>query len=242
MIAEAITKIEDMARADYLKTMIGEEIYSYKKLVRVKRPDQASPDPVCFSTLSGFCGYVCKNSDELNYEELFVHVASHDKVALMGRLQPANDNDRFGYATAVCGLKGYEFGQWQELEKFIIALQSQFVETPVVNEILSVLGNLAAEHIRENKDTGFSQVVQVKVGIALRREVELKNPVALAPYRTFREVDQPVSNTIMRLRQGREFIECVLFESDGGAWRIDAMRNVAAFVRAQIPAVIPVFY
>ena len=69
-------------------------------------------------------------------------------------------------------------------------------------------------------------------GIARVEDVPVPNPVELMPYRTFREVTQPTSTFILRLKPGRDgaLPTCALFEADGGAWKLRAIQSIAAYL------------
>lgn len=57
------------------------------------------------------------------------------------------------------------------------------------------------------------------------------NPIALRPYRTFNEVEQPESEFIFRLHEG---MTVGLFEGDGGQWRNEAIWNIAEFLKGRL--------
>lgn len=64
-------------------------------------------------------------------------------------------------------------------------------------------------------------------------EAVIPNPVTLVAYRTFSQVEQPESLYIFRM-QDRNGIQCALYEADGGAWKIDAMRRIKAYLEAAL--------
>ncbi|MNW60692.1 hypothetical protein D3C74_386970 [compost metagenome] len=70
---------------------------------------------------------------------------------------------------------------------------------------------------------GMTQSVVAKTGVATVEDVKVPNPVLLAPYRTFVEVEQPESSFVFRMKDGPS---AALFEADGGAWRNDVIANV----------------
>ena len=123
-------------------------------------------------------------------------------------------------------------GRWTPIEDFIIKLQAQFTETPDKARVLKLLGSVTAEATKTDKDDGVTQKVVVKEGIALVGEQEIINPVVLAPYRTFREIEQPGSPFILRLC-GTSNKEVALFEADGGAWRTTARKLIAKWLEAE---------
>jgi len=61
--------------------------------------------------------------------------------------------------------------------------------------------------------------------------IKVPNPVVLAPFRTFREIAQPESKFVFRMQQGPR---CALFEADGGAWRLEAMKRSKAYLEEEL--------
>jgi hypothetical protein len=76
----------------------------------------------------------------------------------------------------------------------------------------------------------------VKAGVIKLNSIAVKNPVTLTPYRTFREVWQPESKFVFRLRGGDEknSPQCALFEAAGEAWRIDCIKNIKSYLLGMI--------
>ena len=75
----------------------------------------------------------------------------------------------------------------------------------------------------------------MKTGIASKGEAIVPSPVTLKPFRTFVEVEQPLSNFVFRMKQDRyDGIQCALFEADGGAWKIAAMREIKTYLKEQL--------
>ena len=106
----------------------------------------------------------------------------------------------------------------------------------MISSLIDVLGNLANEHVTENKDDGLSQTIQVRTGITTRAKVKIENPLSLKPYRTFREVEQPESLFIFRLKN-QNGLHCALYESDGGAWKLEAIKNIKAHLAGELPEI-----
>mgnify|MGYP003258251653 FL=1 len=53
----------------------------------------------------------------------------------------------------------------------------------------------------------------------------------MQPYRTFLEVKQPASDFLLRIdKDGHP----ALYEADGGAWKLEAKRNIAGYLSAQL--------
>ena len=61
--------------------------------------------------------------------------------------------------------------------------------------------------------------------------VQVKPRVTLRPFRTFLEVAQPESEFILRLNDRGEVN---LIGADGGAWKLEAVRNIAAYFEEKL--------
>jgi hypothetical protein len=108
----------------------------------------------------------------------------------------------------------------------------------VTAALLKVVGNIQDGMAKTITDDGVSQTVNAKVGVQLAT-VALPSPSLLAPYRTFREVAQPASLFILRARAGSDEQppKLALFIADGNRWRLDAIKNVAYWLSANVPGV-----
>lgn len=113
--------------------------------------------------------------------------------------------------------------EWKPKRKLNIMLQSSFVDNKDRNLLLKVTGNVKDEAVKSVGDNGVSQAVTIKTGVASVSDVVVPNPVTLAPFRTFQEVEQPESKFIFRMKDGPS---AALYEADGGAWRNEAMKNI----------------
>lgn len=244
MLKEAIEKILSLDQTIVTATILGRE-YSKTQLHRVPEPYESAPAIMAFNTLSGFTDFANDFTPPIAVDDknLLIHVESPKKVSLCGLLQPGNFNKRFVYATSTVNYDSFIFSrldgqQWYDLELFVISLQSLFVATGERDSIIEMLGSLANESVHQNNDDGFSQSLQIKTGIVSRSAVTIKNPVTLAPYRTFREVEQPNGTYILRFKAGRDSksgIQCSLWEADGGAWKSGAMAAVVDFIHQACP-------
>jgi hypothetical protein len=236
MLKEFVDKILSLSCIQTIA--VGEHTYarSEDRLTRIKPPQLKAPEPLHFCTLGGLVEYIDKEIDHIELQAPFIHAVSFDTIALCGWIIPENDNERFMYAIAELAQSGFSFDTWMDLETFNIALQSMFVMDETVERLLSVIGNLASETVRENHDDRLSQTVQVKTGITTKANVTIENPLTLRPYRTFREVEQPASNVIFRIRDNNG-LKCALFESDSGKWQIDAVDNIKAWLTRKLPQI-----
>ena len=87
--------------------------------------------------------------------------------------------------------------------------------------------------VSQYSDDGISQKATIKTGIASKGDALVPNPVKLRPYRTFHEVQQPMSEFIFRMKSD-DSVKCALFEADGGAWENVAMRNIKDYLEVEL--------
>ena len=67
------------------------------------------------------------------------------------------------------------------------------------------------------------------VGVAAKADAIVPNPVQLRPYRTFQEVEQPVSQFVFRIGD-RGTPEFKLVEAEGGLWRLKAINQLKEYI------------
>lgn len=203
-------------------------------------PAEPMPTGLQLTTLQGVVDYVEKTDDANSGDlELFIHVESPTDVSLLGSLH-GRHQQRPCYVKAISPINSYVFGRYQSAETFLVELMSLFEATSDRDKLLAIVGNLRDETIKTQSDDGFTQTATVRQGVARVAEVEISNPVELQPYRTFAEVEQPLSNFIFRMRKGAQGVECVLIEADGGRWRLDAIANIAGWLKERLPEAISV--
>lgn len=123
------------------------------------------------------------------------------------------------------------FDRKLDYETMMITLKSKFVDTPELRDLVQLLGTITEENNAMLSDDGFTQTVVVRKGIALKDNKAVNPIVKLKPYRTFCEVEQPESEFLIRLSEGGYV---ALYEADGGAWKLQARRNVADYLRTKL--------
>jgi len=165
-------------------------------------------------------------------EKLFFAVMSPTEVSLMSSPDPANENQQFKFATAKLQVNNFQFGTWFDLETFIVNMMSLFEQTKECDALIGMMANIANEHVVQNTDDKFSQTLQVKTGLTTKANEKIENPITLKPFRTFREIEQPESEFILRY-QNRSGIEAALFEGDGGCWKLDAILRIKEWLSAK---------
>lgn len=198
--------------------------------------------PLQFNTLQSLIDFA-NNQPAHSLPLLIAHVIDEKEVQLIS----ADVDDyaqRICYAKATTGLQPepFPFGRFLQPEEFAIQLRTKFIQTDTVLQLLQVTGNISTSATVEVTDDGFTQTVGQKAGVVLKSRAELPTEIVLAPFRTFLEIDQPLSPFFVRARKSGELPDLALFATDGGAWRIDAVKGIAAFLKANLNESIKVFW
>lgn len=232
---KGIELIQSSARAEYHEVERDGLLFSNKKMEPVIHDPH--PHALGIGTLTGIRDFMAANVDKLVPAELVLHVMSEREVQLIGKIDgPYQVRD--GYLLAKAEELAFTFGNWYDPESFVIGIQTQFVQDETTAALLKVVGNIQDGMAKTITDDGVSQTVNAKMGVQLST-VALPSPVTLAPYRTFREVEQPSSLFILRARAGSEDQppKLALFIADGNRWRLDAIKLVADWLRENVPGV-----
>ncbi len=216
---------------------IGGEDFSQLQLYRPPpTPREDIPATLDFATLLSFAEYITAYPDEDFLDEhgtTFVHVESPTSVRLVTSIFGGR-NQRAVVARATAIVPQVPLDEYQTVEDFVIGLQALYVENATRADVLKLVGNLKDETVGEVMDDGKTQVVKARVGVVSIAEVEIQNPVRLAPYRTFGEVSQPESDFVLRVKGGGpgRLPNVALFLADGGLWRLPAIDAVKAWLVA----------
>ena len=235
---EAIEKIESLVRDSFIVQVDG-KTYSARDLNPVLYEPKAKA--VGVATLTGFVDFVERNIDELDLINSYIAVIdSPQSVALCSTLL---DQQREREILLTASLDNYmqtfPFGQFMPQEEFIIKLHSLFEkkEGDDFDYVALMVSKTVQADTADTKDDGITQHVTVKRGIsgALKEKGEIKPIVRLSPYRTFREIAQPESQFLLRIKTSDNgAVQAALFEADGGAWRNEARLRIAAYLKEHI--------
>ena len=238
MIKAALEYVVGLKKPETVKH--GGGVYADKPLYQMKKADFPT---LKLNTLESIVRYVQKIGDEreseyceaaepiiMHAEPIIIHIESATCVALKD-IANVGDGKRDCMVLATAEVPKFQYGEFHDAESFNIALQSKFLDTEDKATILQVVGNLKEDAVRTMTDDGVSQVTAVRTGVATVADVKVPNPVTLRPFRTFIEVDQPESRFIFRMREGGR---CAIFEADGGAWKLEAKKNIYNYLAEQL--------
>ena len=200
--------------------------FTKERLTRVTEP---KAETLTVSTLTGLVDYIKSNIDKLP-EKLLIQVKSHKEVALYSPLNIDREREEYIKVEAILP-NNIVYDRFLSTEQFNIMLQSSFVDIGTKQTLLKYTGLVQDEAVKTTGDDGVSQQVTVKTGVASVGQAIVPNPVELAPYRTFPEVEQPISKFIFRMQEGPK---AAIFEADGGAWRNRAMINIREYLEKNL--------
>ncbi|WP_138756462.1 hypothetical protein [Paenibacillus sinopodophylli] len=227
MIKEAIDKILSLSKhmAPIQTAVIAGKTYTSAELSRISESTIGNID---VHNLSGIVEYLQSDFDK--QLPVIIHVISPTEVHVLTGLN--SDMNRSTLIKATALLPRIKFNDYYDLESFNILLQSCFVpagDDGMPNDrelVLKLVGNVKDEQVVAFGDDGVSQSVTAKTGIATVEPVVVPNPVHLKPFRTFVEVEQPLSSFVLRMQKGPS---AALFEADGGVWKVVAISAIKAY-------------
>lgn len=231
-----IKEIERIVLDGSLVTVDGKQYSAHDMKMVV---DERRPSPLNVRTLSGLRDYLDTNVDSLVKESLIIVVNNHRSVSLYKQIDPDSQR-RFCFIEVSLDESGkkFPFDQFIDSETFLIRIQSMFLDGyGDISKLRTFLSKLTINESIQARDDGISQEVVVKKGMsgALKESAVAPAIVSLTPNRTFSEVVQPESKFLFRMKaMGESLPSCALFEADGGAWKVEAMKNIKSWLSEEI--------
>lgn len=206
---------------------INGDAYSEKELVRIP-PYVARPARISVTGLDSIVKLVRNELDMFENLPVFIRVDGARSVSVFTTYD--GDMARDDLYEAKCDVPGFRDG-FRGLEAAIIELRSRFAPGEGVDYLLDLLSRMCTENGVTTRDNGVCQEVEARQGISLKALVQIKPRVALRPYRTFLEVEQPESEFLLRV-DAEEGVG--LFEADGGMWVQTAKQRIAAYFEEKL--------
>ena len=207
--------------------------YTPERLSRITYP---VAEAVGVHTLTAVVDYIKENVDALG--PVVISVQSPTSVKVMSPLNVDRKREEYLDAKAITP-NNIRFDSFLATDQFNIMMQAGFVNRQVEgldykNMLLQVTGLVREQAVKEIGDDGVSQAATIKTGVASVGEVKVPNPVYLAPYRTFAEIEQPVSKFVFRMESGPK---AALFEADGGAWKNEAILKIKDYLKEKLAGI-----
>jgi hypothetical protein len=179
---------------------------------------------------------------------IFVQVSEYNAVTVFGSYEAdytrkhlynaRSDNSDFNFSADILAPRLKNDVRQLTPEEAIIVLQTKYVPNDDVEYVVGLLSNVSDNTEVKNLDNGLTQQVTVNQGLSLKANETVKKRVALRPFRTFMEVEQPASDYLLRLHKssGSGDVGVTLTPADGGAWILTAKANIAAYLRESLSA------
>lgn len=224
----AIEKIVELGAPNYHE----ENGYTYtdKELNVIEEPRVPT---LTFHTLDGLVYTLRAEYKEFN-GPILIDVTDEKNVTVFSAISDIDRQREVPYKVRA-EIVDIPFDRKLDYETMMITLKSKFVDTPELRGLVQLLGTITEENNAMLSDDGFTQTVVVRKGIALKDNKAVNPIVSLKPFRTFCEVDQPESKFLIRLSEGGYV---ALYEADGGAWKLQARRNVADYLKTNLAELI----
>lgn len=220
MIAEAIDKIlsfktETIHEIDGRK-WCGSKMYPFVP---------PSPKSVEIHTLDGVIRWM--ETEEIDFSQCIIWIPDWNSVSCSSIVDELHRTRHHYLDCTNIGQDRFPFNQFIELERFIIELQCKFESNDDKAALLEIAGNIRSEEVSQTSDDGISQEIIVANKIGRMEKKKVSPMFKLAPFRTFVDVQQPVSKFLFRLKKGgKEKPLAGLFEADGGKWKTQSILNI----------------
>lgn len=213
---------------------VGGVTYSDKGLVAVEPP---MPKPLAVATLTSLVGFIM--SRPAGYMDGKIIHVSEPHVASIVAPHGTETNSTYEYLHASAeraGLRGIT-EDWSDLEEFIIKMNTLFDVTKGDHlAVRSTLSVVTADSTLILTDDGTSQNIAMKSGIQRKESGELPNPVMLAPFCTFPEIEQPQLPFILRLKRRGEGLQARLFPVESPGWKAVCCSEVRCWLNKEFAA------
>lgn len=229
-LKDAIDRIVELAKPYTIKTDDGRR-YCTTYLREVK-PEVELPARYSVDTLEALVKLI-RTEGVAQAPLLYVRVDSARRVMVDTTYTHKEyaEFSRLPLYEAVSDVPSISVNESISQERAIVELQSLYAITEDRDYLLSLLSRIDVNQGVSSVDNGISQEVSVKTGAVLKEQQTVQPIVHLQPYRTFLEVEQPASDFLLRLdKEGHP----ALYEADGGAWKLEAKRNIAAYLGEQL--------
>lgn len=231
----AVLAIQDSKKTEVIE--VEEQFYLSRPVYLP--PPELRAETVTVHSLTGFCDYINKvqlgASDEPDI--VAVQVCNPGLVRAWTMPEGREKLRTVAIEAQRFDTKGFRLNQQQQVEDFIIGLQAHFVPSDEVAYLMGVVGNVADSSTLEVGDNGVTQSVKLRKGLTLtdKAATELKSIINLRPYRTFAELEQPVSPFVFRMaRRDGAMPTAALFEADDLKWKLTAMDSIKDFLAQRI--------
>lgn len=226
MKQEALEYLVNLGQDEEVLVETSKGLFSKKRLDRVLWP---TAETLTVSTLTSIVDYIKAEVDPVPAAYL-IQVVSPREVKVLTPLNDDKRREEIINARAILP-DNIRYDQFLNTEQFNIMLQSGFADVGDKALVLKFTGLIRDEAVKTTGDDGISQAVTIKTGITTVADAQVPNPVTLAPYRTFPEIEQVESEFIFRMQEGPR---AAIFEADGGVWKNKVMKRIKEYLEVEL--------
>jgi hypothetical protein len=185
-------------------------------------------------SLSGIIDFLKSSADVC--PDSIIHIEDYNKVKVLSPVMLPHKNREHYVVASLRDYERFNFDSFMDHEEFIIKLLSMFEDSEDRQVLISYASKLTSENNINITDNGVSQTAQVRKGIsgALTYNEKAPSIVILTPFRTFREIQQPSSQFLFRIKEGQGVPRCALFEADGARWKDEAVHGIAEYLQTEM--------
>ena len=227
-IKEALEYSVELAERGGKTIQVGDKHYYNADQFNLQEVNPRKVAPMLqLCTLASLIDYLKSDNDAISASKKIIVVESPKDVTVYDQVDWEYGR-RPQLVSVVAYTPNIRLNQWNDQEQFNIMLQSTFINDDDRQLVLEFASALKIENGSDVIDNGVNQTTTVKSGVASLAKATAPNPVTLRPYRTFTEVAQPSSQFVLRINKDAEL---ALFEADGGKWKLEAIKNIADYLK-----------
>lgn len=230
MLKEVYDRIQETAQPQTVE--VGGVTYLVTQNGKISEvfPKAIIPDTLPLNSLDALVQLVkteFSHRAEEDGKALYITIPDHLTVRCFGH----PDYDQRAVRPVYYEAHATDVPGWDErvelpFEEMQIALRTRFQETKDMPYIQKLLSEISTGAKITFNDNGVATTIVTKKGIDLQANETIKPIIALRPYRTFQEVEQPESIFLIRINErGISFIE-----ADGGMWKLRARETIKSYL------------
>ena len=226
ILRDAIDRILDLAKPTTVE--VGHQTLCSKPMHNVT-PKRYMPDCADFNTLTGLVDII-RHEGAMQPWRLFVRVVDARTVVVYTAYTDWDELHPFTHISlyrTTADVPRITTDTPMSHEQAIVELRSLYLPGEDRDYLLDLLSTMSVGEEVTSDDNGVTQTATVKQGVQLKATVPVRPIVTLQPFRTFLEVEQPCSDFLLRVGSKGEI---TLRDADGGAWKLDAKRKIAAWL------------
>ena len=227
MLKEAIEKIEEMAKPQIVE--VNGVTYAVEKsgVAFEIRQVLDRPDEKALSSLDALIQIVKTEALRLYTPPIYIEAEGYSEVSCFLRTDPEQRYNRdYLYSVEATDVPGWADKTELPFEEALIAIRTRFQPSPDADYLLRLLSEITSGAKVTYADNGIATTVVSQKGISLQSSEAIRPIITLRPYRTFQEIDQPVSE--FHIRIGERSIRFI--EADGGMWKLHARRTIVEYL------------